>query len=328
MSNVPAVAAFRRLLPIPAPPPSDPQPATDPAQAKARFAELHVLDAEIGEATQSALIEPLAAAKATVVLWHGFTNAPSQFTQVAEALAAQGFRVLLPRMPFHGESDRLNHDLAGLTAAQLIEHADAWMDVAAGFPEPVWVGGLSAGATVAAWVAASRPRVTRLVMAAPLIAPKATPMPLIRLIVRHPALLPNFYYWWDPRKKAALPGSPYAYPGFPTRGILPYLQLSEAMFDRSVVANHELERVVLISNPGDFAIRRGIAKSFAEQILFPAAQVTGVANLDPDLHWMHDFVDPKSPDTGTTEQVTAVFLAAFGAGRLDADGLIVPGLAG
>lgn len=326
MSNVPAVAAFRKLLPIPAPPLSDQRPAADPAQATARFAELHALDAEIGEATQSSLIEPVTAAKATVVLWHGFTNAPSQFTQVAEALAAQGFRVLLPRMPFHGESDRLNRDLAGLTAAQLVEHADAWMDVAAGFAEPVWVGGLSAGATLAAWVAASRPRVTRLVLAAPLIAPKALPMPVIRLLARNPRLLPDFYYWWDPRKKADLPGSPYAYPGFPTRGILPFLQISESMFDRSLVPNHELERVVLISNPGDFAIRRGIAKSFAEQVFFPVAQSSGVANLDPELHWMHDFVDPKSPDTGTTEQVTAVFLAAFGAGVLDADGVIVPAL--
>lgn len=328
MSDTPAVAAFRRVLSIPGLPPSDPHPSADPAQARERFAQLHALDAEIAEPTQAKLFEPDGPARATVVLWHGFTNAPSQFVEVAEAMAGQGLRVLLPRMPFHGESDVLNRDLGGLTVKQLIAHADAWMDVAAGFPEPVWVGGLSAGATLAAWVAASRPRVTRLVMAAPLIAPKAAPMPLVRLLVGSPRLLPDFYYWWDPRKKAALPGSPYAYPGFPSRGILPFLHLSEAMFDRSVAPNHPLERVVLISNPGDFAIRHDVATQFTESLFFPVAQDSGVARLDAELHWMHDFVDPNSPDTGSTAQVTAIFLAAFGAGELSADGLIVPALPG
>lgn len=326
MSNANDVAAFRRWLPMPALPSSNQRPASSPDQARERFAELLATDDGIGEATRAKLFEPEAEARATVVLWHGFTNAPSQFTLVAEALAAQGFRVLLPRMPLHGRADVLNRDLGELTVTQLLDHADACMDIAAGFPEPIWVGGLSAGATLAAWVAANRSRATRLVLAAPLIAPKATPMPLVRLFARSPRLLPNVYYWWDPRKKADLPGSPYAYPGFPTRGILPFLQISEAMFDRSVVPGHRLERVVLIANPGDFAIRRDVAKAFTEQVFFPVAETSGVANLDPELGWMHDFVDPNSPDTGTTEQVVAVFLAAFGVGSLDADGLIVPAL--
>lgn len=326
MSNAHDVAAFRRWLTLPALPSSNQRPANNPDQARERFAELLATDEGIGEATRAKLIEPEGVARATVVVWHGFTNAPSQFTLVGEALAAQGYRVLLPRMPFHGEADVLNHHLADLTVAQLLDHADACMDIVAGFPEPIWVGGLSAGATLAAWVAANRPRVQRLVLAAPLIAPKAMPMPLVRLFARSPRLLPKVYYWWDPRKKADLPGSPYAYPGFPSRGILPFLQISEAMFDRSVTPGHQLERVVLIANPGDFAIRRDVAKAFAEKLLFPVADTTGIANLDPELHWMHDFVDPNSPDTGTTEQVVAVFLAAFGAGSLDADGLIVPAL--
>lgn len=326
MSNAHDVAAFRRWLPLPALPSSIQRPAGSPEQARERFAQLLAADDGIGEATRAKLIEPEGEARATVVLWHGFTNAPSQFVQVAEALATSGFRVLLPRMPLHGEADVLNRHLAELTVAQLLDHADACMDIAAGFPEPVWVGGLSAGATLAAWVAANRPRVQRLVLAAPLNAPKATPMPLVRLFARFPRLLPNVYYWWDPRKKAEVPGSPYAYPGFPTRGILPFLQISEAMFDRSVAPGHRLERVVLIANPGDFAIRRDVARAFAEQVLFPVAETTGIANLDPELNWMHDFIDPNSPDTGATEQVVAVFLAAFGAGNLDADGLIVPPL--
>ena len=55
-------------------------------------------------------------------------------------------------------------------------------------------------------------------------------------------------------------------------------------------------------------------------------QDSGIARLDAELHWMHDFVDPNSPDTGSTDQVTAIFLAAFGAGELSADGLIVSAL--
>lgn len=320
------VSAFRRMLPIPVPPTHLPAPTVTEAQARARLAELMALDADIPQMTKTRFFEPVGQAIATVVIWHGFTNAPSQFAAVAQALAATGLRVLVPRMPRHGQADVLTHDLENLSVEELVAHADACIDIATGFGDPVWVVGLSAGATLAAWAGATREEVHRLVLAAPLVAPKGLPLPIVRLFVRFPKIVPNMYFWWDPRKKGELGHSPYAYPGFPMPGILPYLHLSEALFDQSVTPSHRLDRVVLTSNPGDFAIRRDAALAFVEAIFFPMAEVSGVANIDGELKWMHDFVDPWSPDAASTEGSVAIMQAALGVADPSAGGLLVPPL--
>lgn len=324
--NQPSPAWYRRLLSIPTPPAPKPRPAPDRDAALALLTRLTEVDAGIPEAVRSQLFDPGSAADTTIVIWHGFTNAPSQFVAVGERLKAAGYRVLLPRMPYHGSSDRLNRDLANLTTEQLVAQVDAAVDVAAGLGQRVWVIGLSAGASMAGWAAATRPEVSRLVLAAPLVAPKGAPMPLVRLLVKFPPIVPRLYWWWDPRVKADLEGSPHAYPGFPIPGIMPYLHLSEALFDGSVPVGHQLERVVLISNPGDFAIRRDAAKDFATKVFGPRAEYSGEAGIDGSLKWMHDFVEPLSTGTGSTEQVTAILLAALGVGAPSADGVLVPPL--
>jgi carboxylesterase len=313
-------------MPLQPPPTARPRPAAGPDEARARFARLAALDAGIPEATRSVLLEPDGDARATLVVWHGFTNAPSQFVPVAERLRDAGHRVLLPRMPHHGQADVLTRDLATLTDGELVDHVNDCLDIAAGFGEPVWAVGLSAGATLAGWAAATREEVHRLVLAAPLVAPTGFPTPLVRALVRFPVLVPRFYYWWDPRKKADLGHSPYAYPGFPVPGLMPFLHLSEVLFDHSVTAGHRLERVVLVTNPGDFAIRKDAARDFASGVFAPRASVFGEACVDPALKWMHDFVDPYSPGAGTPEQVTAILLAALGEADPAAGGVLVPPL--
>jgi pimeloyl-ACP methyl ester carboxylesterase len=317
---------FRRAIHIPALPPTRANPTTSREQALARLAALTVLDSGLAEATHTQLFEPVGPASATVILWHGFTNAPSQFSQAGRALAERGFRVLVPRMPRHGLPDVLTRDLANLTVAELTTHVDACIDITAGFGDPVWVLGLSGGAALAAWAGATRTEVQRLVLAAPLVAPKGFPLPLVRLFVRFPAIVPKFYFWWDPRKKAELGNSPYAYPGFPVPGIIPFLHLTEALFDRSAPATHRLEWTALTSNPGDLAIRLDAARTFVSQIFFPISQHHGVANIDRNLKWMHDFVDPYTPGAASTEQLVAILLAAFGEGEPTAAGVLVPPL--
>ena len=164
-------------------------------------------------------------------------------------------------MPYHGLPDVLTRDLLKLTPEQLVAQVDACVDIAAGFGDPVWLLGLSAGATMAAWGAATRPEVSRLVLAAPLAAPVGFPMLLVRLFARFPRIVPRIYWWWDPRVKDKIVGSPYAYPGFPLPAIMSFLALSEWLFDGSVRVGHQLDRTVLVTNPGDFAIRKDVAPS-------------------------------------------------------------------
>jgi hypothetical protein len=320
---VPGQAWYRRLMPLGPAPSADPNPATNREEALAKLGELSDLDGDIPEATRTRLFEPDGTAAATIVIWHGFTNAPSQFIAVAEKLASVGYRVLVARMPYHGEQDVLNRDLLKLTTDQLIGHLDAVVDIAAGFGAPIWAVGLSAGATIAGWAAATRQEVSRLVLAATLVAPVGFPLPLVRLFVKFPRIVPRLYWWWDPRVKAKIVGSPHAYPGFPLPGIMSFLHLSEWLYDGSVQVGHDLERVVLVTNPGDFAIRKDAAKAFTSLVFWPRAEQSGEALIDPDLKWMHDFVDPLSPSTGSTEQVAAILLASLGTGEATAGGVLV-----
>lgn len=320
-------AWYRRRLRVAAPTATTVDPAADRPAALARLAELTGLDTGIPEATQTRLLEPSTEASVTIVIWHGFTNAPSQFLAVAEQLRDAGYRVLLPRMPHHGLPDLLNRELASLTEAELVAQVDTCIDIAAGFGDEVWVVGLSAGGVMAAWAAATRDEVSRAVLMAPLVAPKGFPMPAVRLCVKFPRIVPRRYMWWDPRVKDAMPdNSPYAYPGFPLPGVMPFLHLSESLFDGSVPVGHQLRRVVLVSNASDLAVRQDAAVAFAHRVFGAAADYLGQATIDPALHWTHDFVDPWSPAGGSTDQVVALLLAGLGAGEPTAGGVLVPPL--
>ncbi len=317
---------FRRRMSIAAPPRPPADPAPERAEALDRFNQLVALDADIPADTSTRLFEPDETAAVTVVMWHGFTNAPSQFAAVGEKLSELGYRVLVPRMPRHGLPDVLNRELAELTQHELVDHVNTCIDIAAGLGEQVWLFGLSAGGTLAAWAAATRPEVNRVVLAAPLVAPKGFPMPAVRLCVKYPRIVPRFYMWWDPRVKADLGHSPYAYPGFPLPGVMPYLHLSEAMFDRSVVVGHRLARAVLVTNPNDIAVRQDAARAFGSTVFAGSSDYYGEAKIDPALKWAHDFVDPWSPNAGTTEQVVVIVEAGLGVGDPSAGGLLVPPL--
>ena len=149
-------------------------------------------------------------------------------------------------------------------------------------------------------------------------------MPVVRLLVRFHRLVPRIYIWWDPRKKEHLGESPYVYPGFPLPGMVPFLHLAEALYDRRVKCWHQLRRVVLTTNPGDFAIRRDVARDFASRVFEENTEMFTEVTLDASLGWWHDFVDPHGPHVGPTEQVSEVFFSAFGvASDASAGGAIV-----
>jgi carboxylesterase len=91
---------------------------------------------------------------------HGFTGNPHSMRGVAEALAAAGFAVELPRLPGHGTSveDLLTTRFPDWAAA--IE--SSYLELA-GRCDEVVVAGLSMGGTLAAWLASRHPRIAGLV---------------------------------------------------------------------------------------------------------------------------------------------------------------------
>jgi carboxylesterase len=303
-------------LGIPAPAPGRARPTRDPADARELFARVRARDgANIDPRCHSRLYTPAdgVAPKASIVLFHGFTNCPAQFEPVAKVLAEWGYAVYVPRAPFHGTTDGLDLELVDVTAEDIVAYVNSAVDVAAGLGGPVWVAGLSTGGTLAAWAGATRHEVERVVSIAPIIAPFGSPMPVARLMAFLEPIVPSgFYNWWDWSKKDALKVAPYASPGFPARSILPFVRMGQALVDRRLVPNHQLQRATLILNPDDVAIDAGCARLMMSRTFSGFADSLVEMDLTGGKGWPHDFVDQRGGSHASPEQVAGFIAKGLG----------------
>jgi alpha-beta hydrolase superfamily lysophospholipase len=152
-----------------------------------------------------------------VVLYHGFTTAPQQFDELARRLHARGCNVYVPRIPLHGRRDRLTRALAGLNGPLLAGASTASYHLACGLGARVCAAGLSLGGSIALYLALTQP-IDLAVPIAPFLMPIGVPDRFGLTVMRAVALLPDFYVWWDPRRKQnSLPL--HAYPGFPSHAL-------------------------------------------------------------------------------------------------------------
>jgi hypothetical protein len=64
------------------------------------------------------------------VLMHGLSNCPAQFAELGRLLFERGHNVVIPRIPYHGEQDRLATDWARLTAGDMLDAGNQAVDLA------------------------------------------------------------------------------------------------------------------------------------------------------------------------------------------------------
>ncbi len=97
---------------------------------------------------------------------HGFTGSPQSVRGLAEAFAAAGFTVELPRLPGHGTSvdDMITTGWDDWSAA-----AEAAFDDLAGRTDTVVVAGLSMGGALTAWLATRHPEIAGIVCINPVV---------------------------------------------------------------------------------------------------------------------------------------------------------------
>lgn len=116
--------------------------------------------------------EPWSAAggPAGVLVLHGFTGNPVSMRPLAEAFAAAGFTVELPRLPGHGTSVE---DMKTTRWEDYVGAAEGAYDQLARRCERVVVAGLSMGGSLTCWLAATRPDVAGIVVVNPAIDPPA-----------------------------------------------------------------------------------------------------------------------------------------------------------
>jgi len=96
-----------------------------------------------------------------VLVLHGFTGNPSSMRGIAEACAAAGHAVELPRLPGHGTTV---DDMLTTSWDDWSAEVDAAYERLAARCEHVVVTGLSMGGTLTCWVAARHPEVAGIVL--------------------------------------------------------------------------------------------------------------------------------------------------------------------
>ena len=241
------------------------------------------------------LYEHGAPAQHAVVLFHGFTNCPQQFDELARAFHARGCNVYVPRIPRHGLRDRLTRALTDLSVAELEACAEGSFELARGLGTRVSAVGLSLGASMALWLAQVRP-IDLAVAVAPFLMPALPNGMPIPSVVGEPGMrilhaLPNMYWWWDVRvKEGSKPV--YAYPGYPTHALAELVFLGDAIVMAAVRDKPLGRHCVLVVNEQDNAVVNGVARD-----LFALWNSHGAGYRELVLDGIgqrHDVIDPTT----------------------------------
>jgi carboxylesterase len=285
---------------------SSPQPATDYAAAMARADGLLGADGggdDIDPRYRAQVLTQGEWAARSVVLLHGYTNCPQQFSVMARAYADAGYNVVVARIPEHGKADRMTRALSDLEPGALTALADEAVDIAAGLGERVTVVGLSGGGTLAAWLAAERDDVAEAVLMAPLMVPKVLPEFTVGPVARLGSVLPDIYLWWDGALKDQLASPPHAYPRYSLHSlgaILAVGRRAQGGIDRTT----DLERLVVVTNENDAAVSNAAVGRIADR-LGRRAQERVDHIFTEDLGYKHDIVDPQGENAADLPAIYA-----------------------
>mgnify|MGYP001460023533 CR=1 FL=1 len=259
-------------------------------------------------AAKTALLEHGKRVPLAVVLLHGYTNSPAQFAEFAPLVFERGVNVFVPRMPEHGDADRLTDRIARLTANDLVRATSEALDIAGGFGERVGVLGISMGGTQAAYAAQHR-NIDIAIPVAPEFALLELPYPASRFVAHVLRWLPNFFLWWDPRDRERHPPAT-AYPRFSTRALAQTLVIGDEVYAAARRQAPQARRIVTIVNRSDPAVNNDVTHNVVLEWQGWKPQCAEYVELR-GLPQNHDIVDPQNP-LAKTDLVYPRLLQALG----------------
>ena len=227
---VAAVVVGLSLLPYNPPSATSPEALT-PEQAEAGIADLVAKDhADPSVRSECATLDrhPSVPQLGVVLLFHGYTSCPHQFSALADRLAAAGYRVLVPRWPEHGVANMLAEPRP-VDPQQLADFGMGTTAIALGLDKRTVVGGLAGGATLAMWVAEHNAGVQRVVALTPFLGPAAVPTQVSHAAGNLMRFLPNADVWWDFSLKDADQVPPYRYAKYATRTLAGLMSIGSTL---------------------------------------------------------------------------------------------------
>lgn len=266
-------------------------PATSYADAVNRIVQRQEADDRVAvPAGRSVLLTHGARTARVVVLFHGFTNSPRQYEHLAGLLHARGDNVYIPRLPHHAERGGRAATLAQVTAEDLRGTADSAVDAADGLGDSVIVAGVSAGGTIAAWLAQNRQDVHRAVIIAPLLEigrlPSFFDNPLMNFALRAPNVT---------RNEAPDSQRPDRELGVASRGVAQILRLGVAVRRAALAAPPRTREIVFVTNASDHTVRAQPVLALARRWNDQGAHVVAY-QFPRSLGLPHDIAEEAHPN--------------------------------
>lgn len=278
------------------------QPVQGYADALARIEALQACRAaEMDPVCQTQFLTHGQKTERAIVLVHGYTNCPAQYTQLGRQFHDLGYNVLIVPLPHHGLADKMTDEQSLLTAEEIAAYADEMVDIAHGLGEEVTMLGISAGGVTTAWAAQNRPDLELAVIISPAFGFKQIPTPLTTPVMNIFSILPESYEWWDPAvKENNLPL--HAYPRYSKRGLAQTLRISAAVRAAAGSTAPGAQRILVITNASDTAVNNDLTALVVQAWQAHAANLT-TYEFPADLQLGHDLIDPAQP----TQRIDIVY---------------------
>lgn len=269
------------------------RPAASHEEALERIAAFCALDdGSILPRARTYALQHGARAPLAVVLLHGITNHPGQYVAFAPLLYDRGYNVFVPRLPEHGDVNRMTTRLKSLTAERLLASANEAIDIACGLGERVCILGISTSGLLCAYFAQYRADVTRAVPVNPVFSMLHIPYAVNDMIEKILLTVPNFFVWWDPRNKEnQLPST--GYPRFSTHALMQCLRVGDDVHRRAKESPFAAQSISVITNRLDPAVNNDVTAEVVKE--WRIRRNSGIETFEfTNLPKNHDIIDPEN----------------------------------
>jgi pimeloyl-ACP methyl ester carboxylesterase len=263
-------------------------------------------DPRINPACGTILLEHGRATARAVVFLHGITASPVQFRQLGELFHERGYNVLIPRLPAHGYRDRLSREHGDLTQADYVAFAQQAITHGRGLGEHLTIAGLSVSGVLAAWSAQFADGVDAAVLIAPAFGPLGVPVPAIRFLSRVALRLPNYFIWWDPRKRERL-GPECSLPRFATHAMAESFLLGCNVFTSAQQHPPRASTILSIINSRDPAVNNNATRAIMRAWRRHGNVRVGEYRFGRTLGPLHDVIAPYQPNARTDRVYPKIF---------------------
>lgn len=234
----------------------------------------------------------------TVIFLHGLTNCPAQADELAPMLFGLGYNVYVPRLPGHGEADRMTTALADVSAQDYVAATEAAIAIARGLGGKVVVTGLSAGGVLAAWSGQQRADVGQAIAMAPFLGPRVVPVWANRAATNLLLLLPNMMMSWDRQNPEGSPEMDYAYPRVATRAFGAFMLIGELTAELADENAPRAKQLGIVVNEADGEVNDRLIDRLVESWRGHGAAVE-LERVPLSLGLPHDLIDPRQEHANT-----------------------------